>query len=272
MRCNLKFLAGLLAGAALQMLALNAQASSIANAQLTAPGTAITLDQGPVVSDVLSTPGLLNGVTTTRYIFLVNDGTGSMDVFGPTASGGMLVGGYVPAIGDNLTISGPNSPFNGIPEMGTPTAITKNSSGNPAAAPLIETIPNVATYTTPPPTGSPYPSFAGHLVTFNNVTISSGTSGNFGAANVTLTITDAANNTLAGFYQPGTYQLANQNLFGTPIARGPVNATGLIQIFSGAPELLLFKESSAVPEPSTLALGLLSVVGLIVCRVASRRM
>src|SRR5262249_6559987 len=153
----------------------------------------------------------------------------------PTASGGALPGGYIPTAGDALTISGTNSPFNGIPEMASLTAITKNSSGNPTPSPLLETIPAMAGYTSPPPVGTPYPSFAGHLVTIPNVTISSATTGNYGAANVVVTLTDSSSNTMAGFYNPTTYALANQNLFATPIAKGPVNATGLIQIFQGAP-------------------------------------
>src|SRR5450755_1385675 len=138
MKCNRMLFAGLLAGAALQALACNVQASTIAQVELTASGTLATLDQNPIVSAVLSTPTTTNGVTTTRNIFLLDDGTGSIDMFGPTASGGALPGGYVPAAGDNLTISGTFSPFNGIPELATPTAITKNSSGNPVPAPLVE--------------------------------------------------------------------------------------------------------------------------------------
>ncbi len=255
----------LLAAAALVSAAVGfgagvAKASTIAAAQLTASGTAVTLDQSPVVSAVLSTPSTTNGVTTTRYIFLVDDGTASMDVFGPTASSGALVGGYVPAAGDGLTIAGPFSPFNGIPEMGTPTAITKNSSGNAIPAPLIETIPGVAGYTTQPPAGTAYPSFAGHLVTFNNVTISSAVTGNYGTANVSVTLTDGSSNTLTGFYNPTTYALGNQNLFGTPIATGPVNATGLLQLFSGAPELLLMS-LTPVPEPASMTVVLFAIGG-----------
>lgn len=239
----------------------SAQASTIAQAELSASAAALTLDAGPVVSAVLSTPGTNNGVTTTRYIFLVDDGTGSMDVFGPASV--PLAGGYVPAAGDDLTISGPFSPFSGIPEMGTPTAIAKNSSGNPVPAPLIETIPTLATYTTAPPAagGTAYPSFAGHLVTLQNVSISSAISGSYGTASVTSTITDSASHTLAGFYQPGTYALANQNLFGTSIARSGVDVTGIIQIFGGAPEMLIMSVTQ-VPEPATCALlGL----GALVC-------
>ncbi len=259
-------IAGLVLGAAC-VGSTNAKASSIAAAQLTASGTAITLDQNPVVSAVLSVPGTFNGVATTRYIFLVDDGTGSQDVFA-TPVAGTLVGGYVPAVGDQLTISGPNSPFNGIPEMGTPTAITKISSGNSVPAPLVQTIPSMAGYTTQPTAGNPFPSFAGHLVTVENVAVSSLISGNYGTTNVSVTLTDGASNTLTGFYNPTTYSYPNsanlpntQNLFGTPIARGPVNVTGVIQLFSGAPELLIMSITPAVPEPATCTLlGLCALV------------
>jgi hypothetical protein len=265
MRRNRMLFAGIFAWAALQVLAFDVQASSIASAELSASGTPITLDQNPIVSAVLSTPTTTNGVPTTRYIFLLDDGTASMDIFGPSGGGGALVGGYVPAVGDALTISGPFSPFSGIPEMGTPTAITKNSSGNPAAVPLVETIPAIAGYTTAPAAGSPYPNFTGRLITFNNVTISSAVAGNYGTANVSVTLKDSTLNSLVGFYNPTTYALANQNLFGTPITTGPVNATGLLQIFQGAPELLIMK-LDPVPEPSTLILGMLSFVVLGVAK------
>jgi hypothetical protein len=269
MRLHRKLFAGILTWVVLQMHALDVQASTIAQVELTASGTLATLDQNPVVSAVLSTPSTTNGVTTTRNIFLVDDGTGSMDVFGPTASGGALPGGYVPAAGDNLTISATNSPFNGIPELATPTAITKNSSGNPVPPPLVETIPAMAGYTAPPTVGNPYPSFAGHLVTVKNVNISSLVAGNYGTANVSVTLTDSSSNTLTGFYNPTTYALANQNLFGTPITTGPVNATGLIQLFSNAPELLIMK-LTPVPEPSTFVLAAMSLVGLVVAKVRRR--
>jgi len=116
-----------LAGAVLHLLACNLQASTIAAGPVIGQrhsGNARPESRRQCCAlDTLET----NGVTTTRFIFLVDDGTGSMDIFA-TPSGGTLAGGYVPAVGDNLTMSGPFSPFSGIPEMGTPTAITKNSS------------------------------------------------------------------------------------------------------------------------------------------------
>jgi hypothetical protein len=254
------FVVSLFAVAVIATLSKVASASSIAQAELSASGTALTLDQNPVVSAVLTVPGPTNGFTqsTQRYIFLVDDGTASMDVFAPSP----LVGGYVPAIGDQLTISGPFSPFNGIPEMGAPTAITVNSSGKPTPAPLLETIPAMASYTTQPPTGTAYPSFAGHLVTLDNVSVSSATTGNYGTSNVSLTITDSSSNTMTAFYNPTTYSLPNQNLFGSPIARSGVNVTGLVQLFNSAPELLVMS-IAPVPEPSTLVLGSISLIGVL---------
>jgi PEP-CTERM motif len=258
------FICSVVATTAVCLLGTNVLASSVATAELSASGAAITLDQNPVVSAVLSHPGPTNGFTqsTQRWIFLVDDGTGSMDVFAPIST--PLPGGYTPTAGDNLTISGPFSPFNGIPEMGSPTALTKNSSGNPTPLPLSETIPGLAGYTTQPPAGNPYPSFAGHLVEINNVTLS-GASGTFGTANIPLTITDGASNTMAAFYNPTTYSLPNQNLFGTAIPSGPVDAVGLVQLFSGAPELLIMN-LTPVPEPSALVLSGLSLVGLVTAR------
>ena len=105
-------------------------ASTIAQVQLTASGTTgQTLDQNAIISAVLSTPNPTNGVTLTRWIFLVDDGTGSMDIFNAASSA--VFSGYTPTVGDKITLTGTNSPFNGIPELATLTALTKVSSGNP---------------------------------------------------------------------------------------------------------------------------------------------
>ena len=65
----------------------NARSSTVAQVEATplnTPGQ--TLDQGPVITAVLSTPNPTNGLTLTRWIFLVDDGTGSMDVFNAASS------------------------------------------------------------------------------------------------------------------------------------------------------------------------------------------
>ena len=232
------------------------QAVTVTQAELQASGSTVTLDQNPVVSAILSTPNPTNGLTLTRWIFLVDDGTGSMDIFNTAP----LPGSYTPTVGDKLTIAGTNSPFSGIPELATLTALTKVSSGNPVPLPLIETIPQLAGYTAAPAAGSPFPSFAGHLVTINNVTVS-GAAGNFGIANIAMTIADSANNQMALFYNPTTYSIANANLFGSPIPTGHVNATGIVEVFNGAPELIV-TSIATVPEPSTMVLASVGLLGI----------
>jgi fibronectin-binding autotransporter adhesin len=224
----------------------NASSSTVAQVEATplnTPGQ--TLDQGPVITAVLSTPNPTNGLTLTRWIFLVDDGTGSMDVFNAASSA--VFTGYTPTAGDKLTLTGTNSPFSGIPELATLTALTKVSSGNPIPNPLVKTIPDLAGYTTAPATG-PYPDFAGHLVTVNDLTLS-GASGVFGTANIALTGTDPTANKLAVFYNPTTYSIPNANFFGTTIPTDPVNVTGVIQIFSGAPELIVISMTPFVAPP-----------------------
>ena len=146
------FTCGALVLATILAIASRVDASTIAQVEATANGTAgQTLDQGPIITAVLSTPNPTNGVTLTRWIFLVDDGTGSMDIFNAASSA--VFSGYTPTVGDKLTLTGTNSPFNGIPEMASLTALTKISSGNPVSSPLVETIPVLTAYSTPPATG-----------------------------------------------------------------------------------------------------------------------
>src|SRR5436190_5029712 len=239
---------GMIVMAAVILSAEYATASTVAQVQLlpgNTPGQ--TLDQNAIISAILTTPGATNGFTQTtqRWIFLVDDGTGSMDIFNPLST---FPAGYTPTIGDKITLTGRNNPFSGIPEMDTLTAISKVSSGNPVPNPLLKTISDVAGYTTAPAVGSPYPDFAGRLVTFNNLTLT-GASGTFGTANITLTGTDTAANKLAVFYNPTTYSLPNANLFGKSVPTDPQNVTGIIQIFNNLPELIVMSMSPFVAPP-----------------------
>jgi hypothetical protein len=82
-----------------------------------------------------------------------------------------------------------------------------------------------------------------------------------------MTIADSVNNQPAMFYNPTTISIANANLFGSPIPTGHVNATGLIQLFNGAPELIV-TSISAVPEPGSIVLFSTGLLGLLVARRA----
>lgn len=103
-------------------------ASTIATVEGQASGTAATIGDvsNPVITYIAAQPGTGDGYTYANYALLVSDGTGSVDVFGHLPSGST----YVPTVGDAVSLSGAFSPFNGIPEIATLTAISQISSGN----------------------------------------------------------------------------------------------------------------------------------------------
>ena len=180
----------------------------------TTPGTTLdgyevatsTQGQYPVVTAILSTPGTVtNGagsLTYTNNSFLVNDGTGSMDVFGKMPSGSS----FTPTLGVAVTVTGTYGPYNQIPEMATLTAITQQSTGNAVPGALLTTIPTINQTTLP------Y-SVAGQLLTLQNVTIS-GASGTFGKTGITATITDGSGNSMTMYYWPTSYSTAFSDLGG----------------------------------------------------------
>ncbi|MGA2498621.1 MAG: IPT/TIG domain-containing protein, partial [Tepidisphaeraceae bacterium] len=217
--------------------------TSIATAEGKPSGSLVTLDQNPVITAILSQPATVNGLTTNSWAFLVNDGTGSIDVYGTMPSGST----YTPTVGDAIVVSGTYSPYNQIPELGTLTAISKVSSGNPVPASSVETIPDVKVTTLPP-------NIAGYLITLKGVTIS-GISGAFGITTLTGAITDNATpgNSMTLYYWPTSYSAANTNLFGQAIPTGPVNITGIVDVYnSTTPEFIPITIAAA---PAVTGLG-----------------
>ncbi len=94
-----------------------------------------------------------------------------------------------------------------------------------------------------------------YLYTLDNVTISGGPA-TFGTANLTMTITDASNNSMELFYWPTSYSSENATFDGTAIPTTPVNITGFVDVFgTAASPPRLFSEFSpigaigGVPEP-----------------------
>jgi hypothetical protein len=253
----------------------SAMADSIATIEGFATGTTATLDNAsgkyPVITNMLSQPGTVNGVTYSSWAYMVNDGTGSAVVLGnPTGTTGKYTGTEsAPVVGDTVTVLGKYSPSRQIPELvapgGTPAVdMVVNHISGPAAvpAPTLATIPGINVPTLPL-------NIAGYMLQLNNVTISGTVSGTFGSANWSIadTVTDNGGNSMQVYYFPSSYSVQNANLFGQPIPTGPVNMTGFVQLFGTTPQFLPIT-ISAVPEPGTIGLA---VAGLVCLSSVGRR-
>jgi len=239
-------------------------------------GTLVTYDNAsgafPVVSAILSAPGTSDGYTYSRYVFLAQDSTGSLDIFGlPSGST------YVPTVGDAISLSGTYSPFDSIPEIGTLTSITLQSQGNSISTPAVTTIPTILGLAQTPvlPLG-----YGENLVTLDDVSLytdSAGTipvSGNFPThANGTYYVKDGGGNIMEMYFWASSYSVAGA-LGGTTIPTGAVDITGFLSVSGGVTQITPFSIVS-VPEPTTLSLCLFGAGGLLLLtlrrRIASNR-
>jgi hypothetical protein len=240
-------------------------ASTVASVEAQAAASPATLGDvsTPVITYIAAQPGSGDGYTYTNYAMLVSDGTGSVDVFGHLPAGSS----YVPTVGDAVSLSGTFSPFNGIPEIATLTAISPISSGNPVPGPIVTTIPQLQGVSTSENLG-----IEEYLVELDNVTFVNPPANYPIHANLSLTATDGTNSLIV-FFNPSTYS-SSAGLGGTPIPTGPVNITGIIDAFGGnyfgspvggTPELIPLT-ITAVPEPACLALMALGAGALLMRR------
>jgi hypothetical protein len=252
-------------------------------------GHAASGDNPAIVTAILSAPGIGSGAYTKTYsswAFLANDGTGSIDVFASAAS----VGSYVPTVGNAVAATGKFAPFDGIPELGSITAISNAGGGAynvgslPVAdQPTVATIPELSTAQGTfaggtwgaPPVGTPNPPGGGsaigeYMFTLNNVMISSGTTtihdgnpwglgqsflagGTGNSPNMTLTITDESGNHMVLFYWPTSYS-TDGAFWGQYIPQNvETDITGFADVFgSGSTAEVEFVPITvtALPEPA----------------------
>jgi hypothetical protein len=245
-----KPLSCLCVGLALVSFIPAALATNIATIETNSSGTLVTLDSSPVVTAILSQPGSFGGHTYTGWSFLVQDGTGSLDVF---ATAAVLTGlGYTPAVGDVLSIAGSYSPFHQIPEIATPTSISLISSGHSVPAPGKFAISDLNVATLPS-------TIAGHLIEVDNVTISGSpaTFPLYSGGNVSYTMTDSGNNSMILYDWVTSYSTAAA-MGGNPVPTGPVDILGFDSVFtSGGVSTAEFTpiQITSVPEPASIALA-----------------
>jgi hypothetical protein len=252
---------------AIGMYASNASASDAAQILADSSGAAVTYDNAsgayPVVSAIVSVGAgeTIDGYTYTTYAYFAADSTGSLDIFQKAAASP-----YTPTLGDGISVSGTYSPFDGIPEVGTITSVTKESTGNAFSGPITATIPSIESALPNLPANA-----AATLVTIDNLTISNtgGVALTAGQdflthANTTLQINDGGGNSMVLFQYASSYSTAAA-FGGTAIPTGTVNITGFLDVFDGANEFIPVAISS-VPEPATLALAGLGGLSMLFLR------
>jgi hypothetical protein len=234
---------------------------NIAAVEAAGSGT-VTINSDPIITALMSVPGLGDGGTKTytSYAILATDGTGSVELFGKLPTGST----YVPTVGDEISVSGTYSPYNQIPEVASMTAISLVSSGNVIPAPQTYTLAQVEQATLPL-------SIAGYLISIEDVTIA-GASGNFPTASTGYTINDSSTPTGMELYDWTSSYSAAGALAGTPIPTGPVDITGLMDVFTSVtggvtnstPEFIPYSVTPvAAPEPTTWALAAMGGLSML---------
>ena len=184
------FIGSLLAWAMLCISPVAAQ--TVADARNAAVGSSVT-GSGIVTSG----PSLGN----VRYL---QDGTGGIAVFPGSGS----APGFTVQPGDDLTLTGTLTNYNGLLEITPITAFTVNSSGNALPAPVLIT-----------PNGLGEPVEA-RIVKVENVYFNG--TGNFSAGTISIQ---------AGTETANVYLRTGHPLVGTPIPTGPVDLTGIASQF-----------------------------------------
>lgn len=237
---------------ALLSTAAVSQGSTISDIEAMSNGTGVTLGgSNAVITSILSQPGSFNGRSYSAWSFMVNDGTGSLLVYGS------LPGSYTPTVGDAVNVSATYSPYHQIPELGTVTAISRISSGNAVPSPLASTIAEADQSFLPL-------DIAGYMLSLSNVTIAPTGYSTFGTSNITGMISDGTD-TMTLYYWPTSYSVENVNLFGRTIPSTPVNMTGFVSVYSGMAEFTPMSVSS-IPEPATMTLLALGGLGILIRR------
>jgi hypothetical protein len=266
---KVKFLKGrvLLAGAIAVAVALsgtNVLADNIANIETNASGTPVTLDSSPVITAIGSQGGgyTVNGHTFNNWAIFAQDSTGALELFGALPSGTTEPN---PTVGDAVTAAGTFSPFHSIPEIGSIGTLTQVSTGNSLPTPPVFTIPQLTASLTIPQNQ------AGYVLQLQNVTLytdsgaTTPASGNFANANTAFYVKDSGGNIMELYFWVTSYS-ADAAMIGTAIPTGPVNITGFVSQSGTFPVEMTPLAFTAVPEPSTVALVGVGLMGMFFIR------
>lgn len=249
--------------------------------QNVAPNTAVTYDNAydgdyPVISAILSSPvGARDGYTYTSWAFLAADATGSLDIFN-SSSKGPFASGYTPVVGNTIQVSGTYSPFDGIPEVESVSAITTEGTAT-APAPIATTVSAInlsySQYTADNNLAGD-PSVAGQYLQLTG-TIGAGGTTFATHANLTTTVTDGSG-TMVLYFWASSYSTIGA-MGGMVIPTGTVTMDGFVDFFTGTSSSgttgeAEFVPTSIVPEPSMMSLcGLGGAVSFLAMKYRGRK-
>ena len=260
-----KFGVGVIASA-MVLFGANAMADDIATIEGYSSGTGVTLDSSPIITAIGSHGGgyTVNGWTYNNWGIFLQDSSGGLELFGPLPSGTSEPN---PTVGDAVNAAGAFSPFHEIPELASMTSLTQVSTGNSLPTPPVFTIPELTASTTIPQ------SQAAYVLQLQNVTMytdPAGTipaSGNFANGNTVFYVKDGGGNIMEMYFWVSSYS-ADGDMIGTPIPTGLVNVTGFVEGFGGniPEEIVPLTITAAIPEPSTVALVGVGLVGALALR------
>jgi hypothetical protein len=246
-----------------------ASASTIASLYATTSATVVTVSG--TVTAILG-----NNPSATSDTFVIADGTGSVELFEIATST------YTANYGDNITVTGADSVFDGAPEYdNTGTTISVNTVGSGVQGPpMVVTIPTFnASGTGNGSSGgttnsfgdSAIPPVAEAYVELEDVTLT--TTGDAPVTSLSgstsYTIHDTLANT-ATMFTEGSTTYANQVLaaysgVSSATLSGPMNITGFVDMFKGEAELYPLS-FSPVPEPASAALLGMGALAVLVRR------
>ena len=253
--------AGALAATAV-LLSGNVRADNIATIQGYPANTLVTLGSSPVITAIATQPGTFNGHTFTSWGVIAQDGTGSVELYGALPSGST----YTPTVGDTISAAGTYSPYHQIPEIGTLTSIAQLSVGNPVPASPIASIAALNSSLTIPQNLAGYPVEIDAVSLFTDSAATIAATGLFPNGNTPYYIKDSGGNIMEFYFWVTSYS-TDAAMIGTPISAGPFDMVGLLSQSGTFPVEVT---PIQIPEPSSLALAGLGLLGLLAVRRPQR--